>query len=285
MEKEAIRRKTAVVTASYSGIGSEFSKLLALDGIDLILMNRDNARTMHQIRELNSLAPTISIWSVITDLSNHESIRNAARQISEDHERIDLLINNAGILLDQMQMSPQGNEIHYEVNTIAPYLLTRLLRPQLAAAGRSIVVVVGSSAMKMARTLEIPTLRTPRTSKTFGLYARSKLAITSAFFALAEDFAKDGIWLRVVDPGVNKTPMATSASLPFPFKLFRKFFASPDVGAKRIYDAVFDRNFGEQTGIYIEKGKVSRPPVAVTRIETQTALLNFINSNIDQAAK
>ncbi|WP_168119632.1 SDR family NAD(P)-dependent oxidoreductase [Paenibacillus sp. HB172176] len=267
-------RKIAVITASYSGIGSELSKLLMKDGYHMVLVNRDKARTERQITELRKLSSNNQdIVSVTADLSDHESIKWAAAQIGGLRPHIDLLIHNAGILLDTRQSSPQGNDLHFEVNTTAPYLLTRLLKPLLAAAANPIVIVVGSSAMRMVRKVSLTELQKPQRMKKFALYAQSKLATTSAFLALSKEFTNDGIKLRIVDPGPNKTPMANNTALPGLFKLFRIFFSSPDVGAKRIYEAAHAPSLKEKTGIYIEKGKAVRPPQIVLDQKFQNELL------------
>ncbi|EFM08784.1 short-chain dehydrogenase/reductase SDR [Paenibacillus curdlanolyticus YK9] len=265
--------KTAVITASYSGLGTELCKLLAQDGYHLVLMNRDRLRTELQLHDLRQSFPGLAAVPIIADLSNHDAVREAAMKIAEQHPHIDRLFHNAGILQNRLAFSPQGNEIHFEVNTVAPVLLTHLLKPQLAASGGAIVTVVGSSAMRMARQLHPGKLRKPTTFKKFTPYAQSKLAAAAAFIALSEPFARDHILLCIVDPGPNKTAMSESSGLPGWFKLFRPFFSSPAVGAKRIYEAAHDAAFDGQTGIYIEKGKVARPPHIALNGKLQNELL------------
>ncbi|MFC3800857.1 SDR family NAD(P)-dependent oxidoreductase [Cohnella sp. GCM10012308] len=276
--QEAHVKKVAVITASYSGIGSEVCKQLAQEGFDLILIGRDRARMETQSRALGILAPAISIRTVTADLSDHGQIREAARQTSEAGAKIDLLVHNAGILLDGVRLSPQNQDLHYEVNTFAPYLLTELLRPRLRAAGRSVVVAVGSSAMKMARKLELAELPSPRKFKKFKPYAQSKLAVAAAFFAMADDYAKDGIALRVADPGMNRTAMSKNPGVPRLFRMLSFLFQSPDGGARRIVDAATNPGFGARGGIYIEKGRIARTPPPVKDPAVQRELLGLLRT-------
>ncbi|RUS47014.1 SDR family NAD(P)-dependent oxidoreductase [Cohnella sp. AR92] len=272
-------RKLAVVTASYSGIGTEISKLMANRGYNLIFIGRDRERMEKQKQDLNILDPAIVILTVTADLSDHRQLREAARQVSEMQTRIDVLIHNAGMLSDRVVLSPQKQDVHYEVNTVAPYLLTELFRPLLRAAGRSVVVTVGSSAMKMAGKLEPGNLPSPRKFKKFKPYAQSKLAVAAAFFAMAEDYGRDGIALRVADPGMNRTAMSHNPGVPGLFRMLRFLFSTPDAGARRIVDAATDPKYGDRGGIYIEKGKIARTPPSVTDPGTQRELLQLLLKN------
>jgi NAD(P)-dependent dehydrogenase (short-subunit alcohol dehydrogenase family) len=277
------KRPTAVVTAGYSGLGSELCKLLVGAGFDLVLVNRDAERSRAQMRELAAIAPAATVHSVTADLSDHEAIHAAAAQIAGLHAHIELLVHNAGVLLNSLQQSPQGNDLHFEVNTVAPFLLTELLRPQLAAAQGSAVLLVGSSAMRMARALDIPGLPAPKAFKRLAPYAQSKLAATTMFFALAPEYAKDRILLRVVDPGPARTAMSTSAGLPGWFRIFRRFFNAPDVAAKRIYAAAADPALSDQSSVYIQGGNISTPPAPVTDSATQQKVIGLLRRTTGQA--
>lgn len=276
------KRTTAVVTAAYSGLGSELCKLLVGAGFDLVLVNRDAERTRAQMRELAAIAPAASVHSVIADLADHQAIRAAATQIAGLHARIELLIHNAGVLLNGLQHSPQGNDVHFEVNTVAPFLLTELLRPQLAAAQGAVVLLVGSSAMRMARALDIAALPAPRAFKRLAPYAQTKLAATAMFFAMAPAYAKERILLRVVDPGPARTAMSRSAGLPGWFRIFRRFFSAPHVAAQRIYAAA-DPALRDQSGVYIQGGNISTPPAAVTDSATQQKVIALLHQTTSHA--
>ncbi|GMK37759.1 hypothetical protein PCCS19_08130 [Paenibacillus sp. CCS19] len=275
------RRPLAVITASYSGLGKVLCKRLAEAGYDLVFINREHSRMNQQLQDLRATNPLLTVQGIVADLSNHGAIRRAAEQVTEAHTRIDLLIHNAGALVDRLTLSPQGHDVHYEVNTAAPFLLTELLRTQLAAAGNAVVVTVGSSAMKMARKLDLTELRKPKRFKKFAPYVQSKLAAAAAFQALAAEYANDGIALRVVDPGPARTSMSQSAALPGWFRLFRRFFGTPEAGAARIYEAATSSRFTDAPSIYIERGRPARLPAAALKLETQQALLAMLRQTVE----
>ncbi|MBD3921964.1 SDR family NAD(P)-dependent oxidoreductase [Paenibacillus sp. PR3] len=281
-ETRNTRRPLAVITASYSGLGTALTKRLAQAEYDLVLINRDQERMNKQMQELRAANPSLSVQGVAADLSDQGAIRGAARRVAELHSQVDLLVHNAGALLDRPVLSPLGNDVHYEVNTVAPFLLTELLREQLAASGGATVVAVGSSAMRMARRLDLAGLRRPEKFKKFTPYVQSKLAAAAAFQALAADYAKDGISLRVVDPGPAKTSMSKSAALPSWFRLFRRFFAAPEAGAARIYEAATAARFADAPSIYIERGRSVPLPAAALKAETQQGLLALLRETTER---
>jgi NAD(P)-dependent dehydrogenase (short-subunit alcohol dehydrogenase family) len=186
-----------------------------------------------------------------------------------------VLFNNAGVLLGDLTNSKHANEMHFQVNTLAPYMLMRLLRPQFAAADRACIVNVSSDAIAMTGSLRIDELRQPpKLKKIFGAYAQSKLALTTLTHAIAPEYEKEGIILRSLDPGAIKTRMTASSGMPwFLLLLCPLFFQTPLKGAKAIYAAAFDSKFGNQSGIFINNGKITSPPKDALDLNIQRSLL------------
>ena len=114
--------KNIIVTGGHSGIGLELTKRLVADGHLVGLVVRDAARA-------SSVSGVESVF--VADLSDQAQVRTVAQEILDTWGVVDMLFNNAGVLLDDIYRSPQGNEMHLEVNTLSPYLLTTLLEPAL----------------------------------------------------------------------------------------------------------------------------------------------------------
>lgn len=232
--------KVAVVTASYSGIGYELSRQLLRKGFQLAVLNRDANKTRHMIQQIKQEFPGAQIHSYTADLADHQAIRHACEKMAADFPEIEALFNNAGVLLPELRYSPQGNEMHFEVNTLAPFMMMHLLKPQLANARNAVVVTSGSGARRMARTLEVAQLKQPQHFKKMsGPYAQSKLAISTACAALEQEFRSAGIRLKVVDINPTKTQMAAGDGMPGWIRPFRFLFASPEKTAQRLMDAAF----------------------------------------------
>ncbi|WP_162341337.1 SDR family NAD(P)-dependent oxidoreductase [Paenibacillus paridis] len=275
------RRPVAVLTASYSSIGTELSKQLASAGYDLVVINRSIDRTNQQLIDLKAFVPSVSVQSIQADLSNHRDIRRVAEQVARIHDFIDLLIHNAGVATDRLELSVQGNDLHYEVNTFAPYLLTKLLRPQLASANNAVVVAVGSSGMRMARQFDPKGLRKPHKFRRFQPYAHTKLATAAVFHAMAADYAKDGIALRIADPGPTHTPMSLSGAMPIWFRLVRWYFVPPEKGAKRIFEAATAPTDDGRSELYFEFGRTAALPRVARDTAVQQQLLAILRGMAD----
>lgn len=254
--------KVAVVTGSYSGIGRELSRMLVAKGFDLVMINRNKAKGNEFGESLLREYPNCSVDSYAADLSVHQDIRDVAMAISSKYKVIDALFNNAGVLLSDKRMSKQENEMHFEVNTVAPFLLTKLLKPSLAKSGDAVVVTTGSGVRKMVKNLELDSIRNPVTFKKMtGPYAQSKLAISSAFAGLSFEYQNENIRLVVVDMGPVKTAMSLSDGLPGWMKLFRPFFSTPQKAAQKLLSSAFE----QRTTSMSEADKKSLPDASIQK--------------------
>jgi NAD(P)-dependent dehydrogenase (short-subunit alcohol dehydrogenase family) len=156
--------KTAVVTGASAGIGAELAVLLARDGFDLVLVNRSRASSADILARLGRDSPAASVEVVEADLADGDQVRAAAEAVARRAPRLDVLFNNAGVLLGEKRMSRHGVEMHAQVNLLAPYMLTRLLAEPLAASGGGRVVNVSSGVVFMTGRLKVENLRDPRAS-------------------------------------------------------------------------------------------------------------------------
>ncbi len=269
-------KRTAVITGGYAGIGLELSKLLLSDGWRLMLVRRPGSGE-EAIRDLRSQYAEAEIETFEADLADQAAIQSVANRILERAPKIEVLFNNAGVLLEKLQYSPQQIEMHFQINTLAPYMLMRLLRPALASS-KGICVNTSSAAIMATGKLRLEQLKSPaRFRKLFGSYGQSKLALAAVTNALAPDYASDGVVLRNVDPGGNRTGMTRGAGMPAAIRwlLVPLLFASPKKGANLVYQGAIDPKFERQTGIYISGGKITKQPADAVSIDMQKQVLGL----------
>lgn len=218
-------RKVAVITGSTGGIGGAIAEQLAAGGWDLVLVNRSAEKASQQKTDLNTAHPEAKVDLVQADLMDTDQIKRSAHEILAIHSSIDALYNNSGVLTSQRVMSAQGHESNYAVNTLAPYVMLECLRPALkrtAGAPKTMIVNTTSAAHNAAKSLDVDMLSNPADiGGLTGVYATTKLALTTMGTAMAPDLEQDGIMLRSVCPGAVVTPMTkTSDAMPGILKFF-----------------------------------------------------------------
>ncbi|WP_282035814.1 SDR family NAD(P)-dependent oxidoreductase [Saccharicrinis aurantiacus] len=163
-------QKTILVTGSTDGIGLETARMLVLKGYRVLLHGR-NAVKLVQVEKM-LVAEGGVVESYLADLSNLSEVNNLAREVIKRHQKLDALVNNAGVLKIPSPITPEGMDKRFLVNSVAPYLLTKLLLPLLGNKGR--VVNVSSAAQAPVSTKAI--LGEIELSHN-SAYAQSKLAL------------------------------------------------------------------------------------------------------------
>jgi NAD(P)-dependent dehydrogenase (short-subunit alcohol dehydrogenase family) len=209
--------KTVLVTGSTDGLGRELARALAADGAHVIVHGRNAERGQALVDEITQ-AGVGSAKFVGADFASLDAVRAFADTIAKDYPKLDLLVNNAGVLVtgaQPRQTSADGHELQFAVNYLAGWVLVHRLRPALAAAAPSRVINVASLSAAPIDfddvMLEKPDAHSggDGTSKLGNArgYGQSKLAQVSMTVELAPDFAADGITMIALHPA---TMMDTS---------------------------------------------------------------------------
>ena len=157
-----LRGKTVVITGPTSGLGKEVARQLAPTGANLVLVARNEEKCARVIDEITPLCTGSKPVFVRAEMGDLESVRNACSMMQQQFSHIDVLIHNAGALLNTRQVSPQGIEQTIASHVVGPFLMTTLLLP-LMHGGRVITVSSGGMytsglpAFTNGETLEMPT--------------------------------------------------------------------------------------------------------------------------------
>lgn len=195
--------KTVVVTGASGGLGLETARVLAAAGARLVLPVRDQAgfRASAGYRRLPDVANRVTL--VAMDLGSLSSVRRAAAAIGDAVSRIDVLINNAGVMFTPHRTTADGFEFQFGINHLGHFLLTNLLLPNLVAAGPDArVVSVTSDAHKHFGAIDLTDVNFERRRyDTFQAYGQSKAANVLMTVELARRHGASGITALVVHPG------------------------------------------------------------------------------------
>lgn len=188
-------QKTILVTGATDGIGLETAKLLVAEDHNVLLHGRNQAKLKNIVKELSTQARG-KVESYIADFSRMTDVEKLAEDIINRHEKLDVLINNAGIFVVSETNTIDGLDVRFAVNTVAPYLLTKKLLPVMASSAR--VVNVSSAAQAPVK---LEALKGNYGQLSAGdAYAQSKLAMTMWSLDMANALGNDGPAIIAVNP-------------------------------------------------------------------------------------
>jgi len=242
--------KTILITGSTDGIGLEAAKALHSQGHRVLLHGRSNAKLKAAEKALSKLSGDGRVQSYLADLSRMADVVALSQAIAENHDRLDVVINNAGILRTTDTSTDDGLDVRFAVNTFAPYLLTQKLLPLLGPAAR---VVNLSSAAQSPVNLEALAGRT-KIPDQLNAYAQSKLALTMWSRTMADSQKENGLVFVAVNPG---SLLAT--------KMVKEGFgmAGKDIriGSDILIRGALSDEFAEASGLYFDndKGRFASP--------------------------
>ena len=255
-----------VVTGATSGIGRAAATALAKLGATVVMVGRDRGRTeaaAAQIAAVSASPPRTEI----ADLASLDQVRGLAGRLA-GLERIDVLINNAGLVLGERRLTPDGLEHVFALNHLAPFLLTNLLLPTLTASAPARVITVTSDAHSAAR-LDFSDPNLEHGWDSWRSYANSKLANILFTRELARRLDGTGVTANCAHPGVVRTGFGRESRplLKLGITIARPFMLSPERGADTIvYLASSPAVAGQTGGYYVKRQR--REPSAAARDDT-----------------
>jgi NAD(P)-dependent dehydrogenase (short-subunit alcohol dehydrogenase family) len=280
-EKITPAARVAMVTGSGSGVGLALTQHLLADGWDVLAVVRRSLPPLGPEVEGAQREGRLRVYS--GDLSDARSRAALVATVAKAEPRIDVLFNNAGVSPGELTWSPQGRELCFEVNTLAPYVLTRGLLDTLAASGGQ-VVNTSSNAFMLTRRFDPASLLRPKGPyrKLFGAYASSKLALSLWTGALAPELARRGVRIVSVDPGPNSTPMSKGSGMPWPMLVLAKFIMKPPAhGAGLLAEAAAAAH---PPGTFLIKGKPTNLPSAGRADEVLALVAEAARKDVPAAA-
>jgi NAD(P)-dependent dehydrogenase (short-subunit alcohol dehydrogenase family) len=272
--------KVAVITGGTSGVGQVAAERLAGMGARIVLGARDQSRADAALQKLRGLAPGEKHSVYYGDVSRLADLHRLAEEIRAAEPRIDVLINNAGAMFGQRQVTKDGLEVTFATNHMSYFVLTHGLREQLAAAGSARVVNTSSHAHYRAR-IDFDDLQFERNYKAFPAYSHSKLCNILFTRVLARRLATSGITANSLHPGFVKTRFAdqSGGSMARIIGLMKIFAISPEKGAETIVYLASSADVANTTGLYfykckpVEPSKAAQDDAAAERLWKETAKL------------
>jgi NAD(P)-dependent dehydrogenase (short-subunit alcohol dehydrogenase family) len=266
--------RTAVVTGANGGLGLETARALAAKGAHVVVAARNQEKAAAAVDDIRAGAPDASVEVVALDLASQASVREAAEQILAAHDRVDLLVNNAGVMGIPDRRTVDGFEMQFGVDHLGHWSLTALLLPALLRAGGARIVTVTSTAHHMGRAVDPSNPHLDGRYKPWRAYGQAKLANFHFGLGLARELQRAGADTAslVAHPGLSNTDLQTvsvqetggGASQRFFELLARRTGMSPADGALSQLRAATDpaAKGGEFYGpLFINNGPPVRKPI------------------------
>ncbi|GGH25676.1 short-chain dehydrogenase [Dyadobacter endophyticus] len=250
-------RKTALITGPTSGIGRFTALELARRGYDLILVARNEAKARQLQLEIGD---AVSTGFIQCDLSSIGSVKQAVEEITTNYHRIDLLVNNAGLIVQHRQTTADGIELTFATNHLGPFILTTGLVDLLKAAESARIVNLASAAHFFAFRYRTAKLANPQHYHDLLIYSRSKLANILFSNELSERLAPFGITSNAVHPGTVSSSFGGNGNgaTSWFMKYFKPFFRTPEQAAADIIHVATAPELNAVTGRYFANSKPAR---------------------------
>ena len=224
--------RVGIVTGASSGIGLHTALGLARTGMRVVMVGRDRDRTEAARRFVSDRVRGAQVETALADFASLAELRRLAAEILAAHDRLDLLVNNAGLFSPKFQRSADGYELTFAVNHLAPFLLTNLLLDRLKSSVPARIVTVASRAHRGNR-IDLATIAGPQDWTMLKSYGRSKLCNILFTRELARRLQGSGVVAVALHPGVVATGLGQRGGLvELGWRLMKPLMISIEKGAE-----------------------------------------------------
>ncbi|MEJ2596355.1 MAG: SDR family NAD(P)-dependent oxidoreductase [bacterium] len=254
--------KTILITGATDGIGKQTALELASMGHQILLHGRNSDRAERARDEISHHAGHQQVSYYLADLSDFKSIRQMAEQVRQDHDKIDVLLNNAGVLNMDKVILPNGLEETFMVNHLAHFSLTLQLLPLLKKSQESRIVNVSSQAQ--VGTIDFDNLNGEKYYDGYNAYGVSKLANCLFTYKLSSALKDTPVSVHALHPGVIATKLLHAG--------WGGGGAPVESGAKTTVYACVSEDLAGKTGLYFVNARPQRSAAISYDVRVQDRL-------------
>lgn len=261
---------SAIVTGANSGIGLETTRALAAKGYRTFLLCRNEGRAQAAVADIRTTVPDAELQIVLADLGLQASVRAAATTVTSELDRLDVLVNNAGVTVRAPERTAEDHDLMLATNQLGPFLFTELLRPLLIATGPARVVNVASHAHRFAKSLDLEHIDAPTSYGWLGMprYGATKLMNILWTRELARRLTGTEVTANAVHPGAVRSNLGSPAG--WQKALVSAFMISAERGAQTSVFVATDPSVAGVNGGYWAKS--ARADAKLSSLATDDAL-------------
>ncbi|MCX5986188.1 MAG: SDR family oxidoreductase [Chloroflexi bacterium] len=260
-----MKNHVCLITGGTRGIGRETARALAMNGATVVIIGRDASRSASTVRSLITETGNPSVSALVADLAIQSEIVRVADEFKSRYDRLNVLVNNAGGIFYERQVSGDGIEMTISLNHLGYFRLTHELRELLVASDSARVVSVSSGAHQMAR-INFDDLQGEQNYSGWRAYAQSKLANILFTVELARQLAGTGVTANALHPGFVASNFGMSGAqspvMSIGMRLARLFARSPERGAQTSIYLTTSPEVAGVTGLYFADSKPVPPSAA-----------------------
>jgi retinol dehydrogenase 12 len=244
------------ITGATDGIGKVTATALARKGYAVVLAARNEAKAVTVTREIVASTGNRDVDYLTADLRSLAQLHRLAETFTLRYPRLDVLINNAGIIMPQRVLTEDGYETTFQVNYLAQFYLTQLLLGELEKSRQGRVINLSSSVYRAGK-FDPDNLQSEHRFSTIGAYAASKLCVLLFTVELAHRLQPTGVTANAVHPGIVRTPMMRGAPGAFRAMSYAAlpFSRSPEKGAATSVLLAGSPDAAQVSGQYFANGK------------------------------
>jgi NAD(P)-dependent dehydrogenase (short-subunit alcohol dehydrogenase family) len=268
--------KTVLITGGTNGIGKSTALGLAKLGATIVIVGRDPQKSAHVVEEIRTASGNPLVNSLQADLSSQQEIRRLASEVKTKYPRLDVLINNAGAIFAQRQLTVDGIEKTFALNHLAYFLLTNLLLDRIHSSAPARIINVSSLAHRLG-SIRFDNLQGEKSYTRMGAYSSSKLANILFTVELARRLEGTGVTANALHPGYidsgfgkNNPDRGLGAFL---MGAASSIFAhSPEVGAQTSIFLASSPDMEGVSGHYFSNSRISRTAGPATDVALAKSL-------------
>lgn len=250
-----MKNKVVLITGANSGIGKATATELARMGATVIMACRSKQRGEEALLEVKDKSGSKKVDLMLCDLASLDNIRAFCDDFKKKYDRLDVLINNAGVILSGRRLTRDGFELQFGVNHLGHFLLTNLLLDLITKSSPARIINVSSGAHKTGH-ISFEDLGLEKGYNIIKAYSRSKLANVLFTYELARRLEGTGVTVNCLHPGAVSTNMGVNRETGFGkliHRMLEVFFQTPLEGAATSIYLASSREVEGVTGKYYYK--------------------------------
>lgn len=275
-----------LITGATDGIGKVTAMELAKKCFIVILVARNSDKAEAVKREMLTSIPNAIVDYIIADLASLDQIRRLVTVFRQRYDHLDVLINNAGIVMPERVLTQDGYESAFQVNYLSQFFLTMLLLDELKKSKQGRIINLGSDIFTKGKFLP-GDLQAEKSFSPIMAYANSKLLVFLFTIELAERIQATGVTANIVQPGIVRTQMMFRATglLKVITLLAYPFSVSPEKGAATSVYLATSADLATVSGKYFKNSKMAKADSKFNTPENRQLLWKLSMDSLTQSIR